>query len=476
MTKIIFLQYAIFEHLGTEYLSAILKKGGHKCNLFIYGLEKNILNTVLNEKPDIVAISCITGIHKWALCVAEEIKKRSNIIILLGGPHATFFPEIINDKNVDVVCRGESEYTLLELADKLRDKKDITKIKNLWVKKNKRIYRNEMRNLISDLDNLPFPDRQLYYNKYKSMKNDPRKTFITTRGCPYSCSFCFNYTMKKLYENKGKYVRRRSAKNIINEMKEVREEYGMKSVYIADDTFILDKKWLFNFLSLYRKEVGLPFFCLIRANLVDNEVIKQLSLAGCHSVAFGIESGNEELRNKILHKNLTYEQIINTAKLLKKYKIKMRTYNMVGLPKETLDKAFETVKINTSIKVDYPWCSIFQPYPGTRINEYITKEGLLNKNFTYNDINESFFSSSPLINKEKKELVNLQKLFFYAVKFPKLNFLIKKLIKLPKNFLFDLAFLLSYFYIYKGSEKVSFLRAFKYGLDNIKSFFNKNEF
>lgn len=473
MTKVVFLQYPLFEHLGTEYLSAILKKNGHECDLFMYNLEKNALDKVLNTKPDIIAISCLTGMHKWALEMTKKIKKRSNAIVLLGGPHATFFPEIINNKNVDIICRGEAEYALLELADKLRDGKDITKIKNLWVKKNNKLYKNQVRNLILDLNKLPFPDREIYYKRYKSMRKDPRKAFITTRGCPYNCTFCFNHTMKELYKNKGRYVRQRDIKNVIAEMKKVKRKYGMKYVYIEDDTFILDKKRAINFLKLYKKEIGVPLTFLIRANLVDEELIKQFALAGCYSVAFGIESGNTELRSKLLDKEITYEQIINTAKLLKKYKIKMRTYNILGFPGETLSQAFETVKINSKIKPNYPWCAIFQPYPGTSIFNYILKNKLISPNFTYDDIGESYFSSSLLINKEKKEIINLQKLFFYAVKFPRLNFLIKKLIKLPKNPLFDLAFLISYFYVYKGSENVSFLRAIKYGLGNVKSYLSK---
>ena len=469
MTKIIFLQNILYEYLGTMYISASLKKVGHDCDILVKGYDKNIVKSAIESDADIIAFSCATGLHKWALKIAKEIKKKTDKLILFGGPHPTFFPEVINKPQVDIICRGEGEEAIVDLANSLDQKKEITKIKNLWVKKHGKVYKNEVRSLVGNLDKIEMPDRELYYSKYKFLRTNSRKPFFTTRGCPYDCTFCFNHSFMKLYQGKGKCVRRRSIKDVIEEIKQVKDKYPLKTVYFQDDTFILDHQWIKKFTKEYKKEINLPFICLIRANLVNEDIIKNLQKGGCEQVFFGIETGNDDLRNKVLKKGVTNKQIIQAAKLLKKYKIKFKTYNILGLPGETLENAFETVRINRQIKSDYPWCSLLQPYPGTEIYNQLIKTGDITKSFSPDDIKQSFFSNTNVTY--KREMINLQKLFFYAVKFPSLEPLIKKLIKLKPNKLFDLAFWIGYSYVYIKSENLNIFRTLIFGLRNIKSFF-----
>jgi len=476
MAKVVFLQDLLYEHLGTMYISSVLKKNSHRCDIFIDGADRNIINKCIKAKPDIVAFSITTGNQKWVLKTAKLIKnKLKDSIIIVGGPHPTYFPEIINSGYIDIVCRGEGEYAFLELANKLDQKEDITKIKNLWVKKGKKIYRNGFRRLIENLDELPFPDRELYY-KYKKLRINPQKRFMTSRGCPYNCSFCFNHVLRTLYKDNGRYVRKRSVENVIREIEYVKNKYGIKTVYFDDDTFILDRKWVMEFLKIYKQRVNLPFICLVRIDLVTEDLIKAFKESKCKSVFFGIETGNEKLRNKLLNKNLSNKAIIRTAKLLKKYKIKFKTYNMLGLPDETLEDAMMTVKLNARIKTDYPWCSIFQPYPGTKLGDYTIEKGYLKEEFNYNDI-VPYYSKSLLVNKKNiNEIINLQRLFFYGVKFPFLIPLIRKLIMLPPNFIFGFLFIMGYAYTYLGSEHISIINSFKIGLESIsRLFYNKGD-
>jgi anaerobic magnesium-protoporphyrin IX monomethyl ester cyclase len=473
MTKILFIQELAQFHIGTAYLRTVLRKGGHECEVLIASIEKDLLKEIKIRKPDVLAFSVITGTQKWALDIAKRAKKVTNCKVIFGGPHPTFFPKVINYPQVDYICIGEGEYPLLDLADRLQKNEPTDNIQNLWCKKGKRVIKNPVRCLIQNLDELPFPERDLY-DRYPLMKKYNSQVFITTRGCPYLCSFCFNHALKKIYDGKGRYVRRRSVKNVIEELKAVKEAQGLDHVYFQDDTFVLDKKWLLDFLKEYKREISIPFMCLARANLLDEQLVRALKAARCRMVAFGIETGNEELRNNLLKKSLYNKDIIRCAKLLKKYKIKFRTYNMLGLPDETLENAFETLQLNALIKTDYPWCSIFQPYAGTELGEYAIKRGYLSSDFNPDDV-PLYYSKSIMQNKKDiNQIINLQRFFIVGVKFPFLIPLIKKLIKLPPNKFYELIFVVSYGYITIRCERVHVLDFFWEGLKIAKnSFFSK---
>jgi len=463
----LFIQDLGYEHIGTMYLAAVLKEHNHYCDVFVDNLEVNLIEKAKASKPDLVGFSVITGSQQWCLDMAQKIKAAVNCKIIFGGPHATHFPDIIKYEQVDYVCRGEGEYALLELVEAIQENKDTTAIRNIWCKKEGRIIKNEVRELIDNLDALPFPDRSIYY-KYSNIGRMPQKRFMATRGCPYSCSFCFNHALRQIYRDKGKYIRIRSVENVINEIICLRNSYPLKTVYFDDDTFILDHDWIFAFLREYREKVKLPFICLLRANLVTEKLIKEFKASGCKRVFFGVETGNERLRNELLEKGLSDKDIINTAGLLHKYKIKFKTYNMLGLPDETIENAFETLKLNIKIKTDYPWCSIFQPYPGTELGTYSIRKDYVSEDFSCNDI-VPYYSRSMLIKKKDiKQIVNLQRFFVAGIKFPFLIPLIKKLIKLPANIIFDFFFLLGYAYTYIGSEHISILNSFTEGTRSIK--------
>lgn len=474
MTKVIFLHNILYEPMGSMYLSAILKKNGHECDVFVQDYDKDIIKKIVDAKPDIVAFSCITGSHKWVCKMAKKIKEKYNCLVLMGGPHPTYFPEVINEEGIDIICRGEGEYAFLELANALREKKDIRHIQNFWVKKDGEVYKNDLRPLNQDLDDLPFPDRSMYYDKYKLLRNSPKKHFSITRGCPFNCTFCHNPSLKKLYQDKGSYVRRRSAEKVIEEILDVKSKYPLEMMYIMDDTFILDHRWVKEFLKLYKERVKLPFGCSMRAGMVTEELVKEMKSVGCERVDFSIETGNEYLRNKILKKGITNKQIVDTAKFLKKYKIKFKVYNILGLPEETLEDAFETIHFNQKIKTDYPWCSLLQPYPKTEMYDYLLKKGYIEKSFSPDD-HASLFWVEPKNMKIKKEIINLQKFFFYAVKFPRLEPIIRQLIKLPPNKIFDVIFLIGFAYTYIGSEKLNIMDTLGFGIKNSISFLFKKD-
>jgi radical SAM superfamily enzyme YgiQ (UPF0313 family) len=237
--------------------------------------------------------------------------------------------------------------------------------------------------------------------------------------------------MRELYARKGKWARKRSPENVIEEIKQASKKYKMKVIRFPDDTFTLDKKWLLKFLKLYKEEVFLPFTCNGRANELNEPVVKALKESNCINLFFGVETGNDWLRNTILKRGISKSQIIDAARLLKKYKIKFGVYNMFGLPSESIEMAFETIHLNRKIKPNYPSSTIFQPYPKMEITEYAYQKGLI-QNSDINNI--SIMNQDSVIrSKETDRLVNIQRFFYLLVRFPFLTPIIKQLIKLPPN-------------------------------------------
>ncbi len=467
MTRIAFVQDTFVEYFGIMYMASALKRHGHLVEMFIGTDINRQVRQLKDFQPNLVGFSCMTGTHRRALAIAAALKSAMKTVTIFGGPHPTFFPEMIEEKGVDVVCVGEGEEAILELAAAVEEKRNYRSIANLWVKEGAGIIRNEVRPLQKDLNTLAFPDRSVYYSKYSFM-NTSRKTFIAGRGCPYQCTYCFNDSLRKLYQDKGQYVRLRSVRNLLEEIEETCKRFRARTVYLLDDTFILNKAWLYEFLDEYRRRINLSFMCLVRADLITGQVVEKLKAAGCCAVFFGIESGNEALRQVVLGKKVTNQQIAGAARLLKHYGIKFRTYNMMGIPGENLEMALETVKLNHSIKTDFPWCSILQPYPKTEIDEHARSLGMVKDG----DIPQYFFKYSVLEMPQIDELSNLQKLFFWAVKFPWLLPLIKTMIKLPRNFfLLDWLFLISYAYSYCRSERLGFWEVLRLGWANTKLFF-----
>jgi len=439
MSKVLFLQDVPYDYMGTMQMSANLKEAGHECDALIWDREKNFWSEVEKFNPDVVCFSVISGWHKTSIEKAKEIKSRLNVIVLFGGSHPTYFPEVIEEECVDVICRGEGDLAIVELVNNIQNGKDITQIKDLWIKKDGKVYKNELRDVVEDLDSLPFLDREIYFKRYSFLRNITTKRFMTGRGCVANCTFCYNPSIKKMYKGKGKFVRKRSPRNMIDEIKMIKENYPLKYVRFSDDTFATEPDWVFEFMPLYKEEINIPFSILARGNeLLDEKVVKVLKDGGCQNISWGIESGDEEYRKKVLHKFLNDDQIIEAGRLLKKHKIKFSTYNMFGMPGETLEQAWSTVNINAKINPDYPFSTIFQPYPATELKDYAEEIGALEGDFDVDSIGMMHDGGhNPITLENKNEILNIQSFFWLLVKFPKLKYVIKPLLKTKPNKLFN---------------------------------------
>lgn len=464
--KISFVQNFLGPHFGIMYLSAILKEAGHNTDVFVEDLDKNIVQKIVGSKSDIIGFTCITGEHQWAQRKILEIKKiMPNVIIVVGGPHPTYFPEMIKENGIDIICRGDGERSILELAERIKDNKPIDDISGLWVKKGDTIYRNSVARLVEDMDSLPFADRTIY-DKYDFFKKETELPVCVSRGCPYNCTFCYNAIKRDLYKGQ-KMVRIRSVDNIISEIKILLEKYpNTKSIIFNDDNFGIDLKWFDEFCEKYKRINGLPFFASIRADFINEDRVKKLKNANCFCLSMGVESGDPELRKYILHKNITDEVCLNAAKIMRKYGIKIRTSNMVFLPEETIEKAFSTVILNKKMKVDFPWAYALQPYPGTDIYKYSVEKGFLDKNFSFDDIDPLGMLESPLAGKLKdgNKIKVLQRFFYFGVKVPGFIYLLKLLVHIPNNFIFDFFHKISILVSYAAYHQIGIARALKIAL------------
>jgi radical SAM superfamily enzyme YgiQ (UPF0313 family) len=460
MARILFLQNLPFEYMGPMYISALLKANGHDCSLIIASESKNYLQDILGYQPDLIAFSTMTGPHKWVLETASTIRQHFEQPIVLGGPHPTFFPEIVYESSVDIICRGEGEYAVLDLANRLDSGEDTSTIKNLWVKNNGRVIKNDLRPLVENLDKLPFPDRSLY-DDCEILRSVPAMKFLTGRGCPYRCTFCFNHKFNQLYRGLGRVVRKRGIGSLVDEIRHTSKTYNLELIRFPDDTFTSKKDWLVEFLPRYKNKINLPYTGLARANELDAHVVKALKESGCLNIYFGVETGNEDLRNKVLRKGLSNKQLIRAAHLLRKYRVKFGTYNMFGLPKETLQLAFETIELNRKLRPNYTINNIFQPYPRTEISDYAAEHGCLNPHTDYLDtMNEG----SILLLDEIDQLVNLSRFAYLAIRLPFLNPIIKLLIKLPPNKLYRLIFDLCSAPPMKSNLNLSWINLIRWGL------------
>ncbi len=366
---------------GIACMSSVLKQDGHETSLLHITEQpskERLRRAISSIAPHLIGFSTTTNQYAYIKLFSRWIKERFDVPIVCGGAHPTLVPdEVISDDNIDIVCLGEGEYSLLELANGLENDTDITRIQGLWVKLGRKVYRNPIRPLIQNLDDLPFPDRDLFGYETMLRRFWYTADFMTGRGCPYDCSYCCNHSFRKLYRDKGKYVRRRSVGNVLAEIDYVTKRYQVERINFDDDTFTLDRAWIKEFCQSYATKSGLPFTCNARPETLSQEVITDLKTAGCELLQIGIESGNEYLRRQVLRRNITNEDIIRTFEDVRQAGIATYSFNMVGLPFETPEMAEETIKLNQRVNPDDLQVSIFYPYPGTELYRVCEENDLL---------------------------------------------------------------------------------------------------
>jgi len=363
-----------------------------------------------DEKPDIVGFTAMTAeINSVLLCakICKGINKST--IIIIGGSHVSNDPEsVLMDKNVDFVFRGDVEDSFYRLILNLKKNKLIfDNIPNLGYKKNNELILNPIV-FNEDLDSLPFPNFDLVnpkeYPKCYFSKKHPTYPILTSRGCPYSCTFC---TGNRIY---GKKFRYRSPENIIKELKLAKEKYGIREFQILDDNFTLIKERVMKFCDLLEKEdINLDWWCPngLRVETLDFELIKRMKETGCYAMVFGIESGSERIQ-KDMKKNLDFKKLREVIAICHKLKIRTQAGFIIGYPTETREDILKSIRLAKNLKLSRASFLLFQPLVGSEIYYKLKNEGKLPRI----DYSKCDYSTPTVLSqgfKNKKELKNIQR-------------------------------------------------------------------
>lgn len=429
--KLMFLQEnPLYEALGIQALAGVVRGAGHECDLLIESEEPNFVDKIREAKPDLLAFSFMTRQQEWAINTINRIRKPLGIPVLIGGTHPTMYTETLGHCQADFLCVGEGEGPLIDLCNRIADKGRTDNIPNIHAKVDGSLVKNEIRPLTTDWDQYAMPDTTIY-KRYSYLQKLPMKRFITAFGCAFKCSFCYINNYREAYEGKGKFFRRKSIDRVIKEMKDVRSRYPMGRVHFVDDIFSLDNSWVKEFLPVYWKEIGIPWSANIWIDHMKEDVVKMYKEHGCAGVTFGVESGNEETRTKLIDKPLKNDIYIRNCAHLKKYGIRFHTGNIIGLPGEGLEKAFETARFNRLIGTTSTRASLFWPFPNTKLTEYAMDQGMLSSDYSVEYFNRGIY---PKVKHEQvDELTILSNFFHLVAKWEWFENLVRFLLRWPTN-------------------------------------------
>jgi radical SAM superfamily enzyme YgiQ (UPF0313 family) len=420
--------------MGIMLLSALAKEKGHTTAVNVLS-DRNLIEKVKQFKPDVVAFSAKTGEHRYYIVANEQIKGfAGSIFTVMGGPHTTFFPEIIERHDFDALCVGEGDEAWPELLDSVEGGLPVDGVPNIVTKNNfTRGRAPEIRPRRRELDTLPFLDRELFYATTR-LGRFPMRSFMVGRGCPYRCTYCFNHIYNTIYRGKGPVITRMSVDRVTEELKELKQTHETQFIKFYDDVFVIkDDEWLDEFTEKFPREVGLPFHCLVRADNLTESILIKLKKAGLASISMSIESGNARVMEEILKRGMTLEDLQKAFDLCFRHGVPTFSNTILAIPSTGIKEDIESLDMNLSCRVTFGEFPIFFPYPGTELARYAIEGGYFDGDF--DRLHMSYQSSSPLgsfTDKERLMQRNLSLLATVCLFWPRLrNITVRRLIKLP---------------------------------------------
>jgi anaerobic magnesium-protoporphyrin IX monomethyl ester cyclase len=444
--RVVFVSLAAREALayGIISLAGALRRHGHEVALVQGPDPAALARDPRVQAADVLGLSATTGLHRVYVAWAAELKRRfPGKAVVMGGPHPTFFPEVIEQAPLDGVCVGEGEESFPELLEELGA--GLTRAPDgWWVRRDGgrgEVLRGGPRAPVADLDALPAPAYDLFYAARPDYRRTPNKAFLATRGCPYRCTYCFNRTLNERHRGLARGLRTTDPEKLCDEVLEVRRRWGVKLTWFLDANFVADRPWLERFAAVYRHRVGLPFMCKLRPERATERVVRTLVDANCVAVGVGIESGSERLRREWLGRPIGDAAILEGCARLKRAGLRVLSFSMLGIPTESFDEALRTVAFNVACGVDFGAATILQPYPGTELARRAMAEGWFDGDFDGLDF--SYFGASPLrfpSQRARDRITNLQRLFSYAVEFPEVRRRLRWLVDRPASSLFRALF------------------------------------
>ena len=403
---------------GLRIISSYLKQHGHGVELIFLNFPNDQLSKPVDEKlsrqiielsesSDLVGFSLMTNHFMISRDLTVSIKKKLNVPIIWGGIHPTVKPDECLDY-ADMVCVGEGEEVMLELAEKIQnghDLHDLSDIKNIHFKRDGVIVRNEVRLLESNLDKYPFQDYEIETHYVSQGNKIVRMTerlleeampknreldeaqveycLISTRNCPHNCTFCCNNALRKIYVDKGKFVRKRSPEHIVREIESMKNRFPfIKQVLITDDTFFIrSSEEIKEFCEHYQQKVNLPFRCYCSPTTLDEEKLRLMVDVGLFRISMGVQSFSAQSLANIYKRQTPQDVIVEKVKTIDKFRDQIRHpiyHFIVDNPYETKEARKETLKFVLSLP--YGSRIMLFPlvlYPGTELHEKAKKDGYL---------------------------------------------------------------------------------------------------
>jgi anaerobic magnesium-protoporphyrin IX monomethyl ester cyclase len=371
-------QHPPFTPLGLGYLAAVLLKNKYQVDV----IDCQVLNTSYEEvrrklvrrKPDIVGITSTTLTYKSALYIAEIAKELNpKCLTILGGCHATFWNEKVlqDSRYIDVVVRGEGEQTILELVERFKHGKPFHDVLGITCRKGEEIVENPMRPYVENLDSLPFPAHHLWPISHLRKYGKVIFPVMTSRGCTFWCEFC---TAVRMF---GRRYRARSPKNVVDELEFLQKNYGAEQFTFYDDTFTVNQARTAEICDeIINRKLKIEWDCETRVDMVSKELLQKMKNAGCFAVWYGLESGSQKLLNA-MGKGIVLSQVMRAFKWTKEIELMAVVGVILGLPNETKETAWETIKFVELLNPDDVGYYIATPYPGTPMYDFAKEKGLL---------------------------------------------------------------------------------------------------
>ncbi len=390
--------------IGIAYLAAVTEK---------YGCETHVLDCMIEDEsekdiggsqvhvglsweeigkrvkeinPDIVGISCsYSAQYDNSAKVAKIVKEVNNkALTFIGGSYHSAMPKDgLKDSNIDYVFIGEAENTIIDVLDSLHGKKDLTKIDGIAYRKSNEIVINPKTKFIENVDELPFPARHLFkfekYTKYDTSYTirKPHATMITSRGCPYDCTFC------SIHSIWGYKFRGRSPENVADEIQFLEKEYGIKEIYFLDDIINFDRKRMMGICDeIIKRKIDIKFVTPngIRVDRLDRELLVKMKEAGCSTLMCSVESADEFILNKVIRKNSNLPKVIENVKIMNEIGIRTVGYFIVGMPGDTQETIMKSADLAVELDFWDAYFAIATPLPGTHLwkmckeNKYVDED------------------------------------------------------------------------------------------------------
>ncbi len=385
--------YRGIESLGLGYLMSMLTHHGHEIDLiFEPGLDDNTVfnfpalarlnrHDALVERakgfnPDLVCIGAPTNLWSHAARMGERLKRELGVPIVVGGHHAQALPEYVMDHWwVDVVCTGEGELALLELVERMERGQDCSDVATMWVKgADGTVYRNEIGLLENDLDRLPFPEKQLWW-EWGAFRDNLE--VFTGRGCPFKCTFCNIHYQREIFEDKGDFLRKRSVENVMQELEQNLARYDVSHISLHDDNFTTNVLWVEEFCEVYRERINLPWYCFGYPTTIKPRLMKAMASANCSMIFMGIDSGDEEVRRQLYERPMVDELIYEKAALIHEHGIRSFMSTIYGSPGETPAQMWKTLEMVDRTRPSQCSGNVFYPLPKTKLYDVAVELGQL---------------------------------------------------------------------------------------------------